>query len=211
MLTPVHPGEVLKEEFMVPLGVSANALARAIRVPPNRVTAIVNGTRGVSANTALQLAKVFGTTPDFWLNLQNAFDLDLAMSDISAEQENWFVDPKEIAKMHLIRLVRNEFDGEPDIHIVGRAHEFTMIVDWKLGSDSARPNKRSREIRIKVNQDFIEDYNGASVTAKLMSDENVRSLVKEKLGDFVREHDAPKHIPPPSETWNIDSRLMRYP
>ncbi|GBE42319.1 putative HTH-type transcriptional regulator YbaQ [bacterium BMS3Bbin10] len=82
MLSPVHPGEVLKEEFMVPLGVSANALARAIHVPPNRVAAIVNGTRGVSANTALRLAKVFGTTPNFWLNLQNAFDLDTARSDL---------------------------------------------------------------------------------------------------------------------------------
>lgn len=82
MLSPVHPGEVLKEEFMVPLGVSANALARAIHVPPNRVAAIVNGTRGVSANTALRLAKVFGTTPNFWLNLQNAYDLDTARSDL---------------------------------------------------------------------------------------------------------------------------------
>lgn len=82
MLTPVHPGEVLKEEFMVPLGISANALARAIRVPPNRIAAIVNGTRGVSANTALRLAKVFGTTPNFWLNLQNAYDLDTAQSDL---------------------------------------------------------------------------------------------------------------------------------
>jgi len=82
MLKPVHPGEVLKEEFMAPLGVSANALARAIHVPPNRVAAIVNGTRGVSANTALRLAKMFGTTPEFWLNLQNAYDLDTARNDL---------------------------------------------------------------------------------------------------------------------------------
>ena len=82
MLTPVHPGEILKEEFMVPHGISANALARTIHVPPNRVAAIVNGTRGVSANTALRLAKVFGTTPNFWLNLQNAYDLDAARSDL---------------------------------------------------------------------------------------------------------------------------------
>ncbi len=82
MLTPVHPGEILKEEFMAPCGLSANALARAIRVPPNRVAAIVNGTRGVSANTALRLARVFGTTPNFWLNLQNAYDLDTARRDL---------------------------------------------------------------------------------------------------------------------------------
>lgn len=79
MLTPVHPGEILKEEFMKPYGLSANALARAIRVPPNRVSAIVNGMRGVSADTALRLARVFGTTPDFWLNLQKRYDLDVAL------------------------------------------------------------------------------------------------------------------------------------
>lgn len=79
MLTPIHPGEILKEEFMAPYGLSANALARAIKVPPNRVAAIVNGTRGVSADTALRLSKAFGTTPDFWLNLQKRYELDMAL------------------------------------------------------------------------------------------------------------------------------------
>lgn len=83
MLTPIHPGEILKEEFMVPYGLSANALARVIKVPPNRVTAIVNGTRGMSADTALRLAKAFGTTPDFWLNLQKRYDLDVALDSTS--------------------------------------------------------------------------------------------------------------------------------
>jgi antitoxin HigA-1 len=77
-LLPVHPGEVLKEEFMAPLELSANKLARALRVPSNRISAIVNGDRGVSADTALRLAKAFGTTPDFWLNLQKQYDLDCA-------------------------------------------------------------------------------------------------------------------------------------
>jgi len=77
-LLPVHPGEVLKEEFMAPLELSANKLARALRVPSNRISAIVNGERGVSADTALRLAKAFGTTPDFWLNLQKQYDLDCA-------------------------------------------------------------------------------------------------------------------------------------
>ncbi len=63
---------------MVPLGLSANAVARAAHVPPNRIAAIVNGTRGVSADTALRLARLFGTTPEFWLNLQQRYDLDLA-------------------------------------------------------------------------------------------------------------------------------------
>ena len=78
LLPPVHPGEVLKQEFMQPLGLSANALARAIRVPANRISAIVSADRGVTADTALRLAKAFGTTPDFWLNLQKQYDLDCA-------------------------------------------------------------------------------------------------------------------------------------
>lgn len=78
LLPPVHPGEVLKEEFMKPLGLSANVLARAIRVPANRISAIVNGDRGITADTALRLAKALGTTPDFWLNLQKQYDLDCA-------------------------------------------------------------------------------------------------------------------------------------
>ena len=78
LLAPVHPGEVLKEEFMLPLGLSANGLARAIRVPPNRISAIINGERSVTADTALRLAKSLGTTPEFWLNLQRQYDLDCA-------------------------------------------------------------------------------------------------------------------------------------
>jgi antitoxin HigA-1 len=78
LLPPVHPGDVLKQEFMQPLGLSANALARAIRVPANRISAIVNADRGVTADTALRLAKALGTTPDFWLNLQKQYDLDCA-------------------------------------------------------------------------------------------------------------------------------------
>jgi addiction module HigA family antidote len=80
-LPPVHPGEVLKEEFMGPLGLSANALARAIRVPANRISAIVNADRSITADTALRLAKALGTTPDFWLNLQKQYDLDHARDE----------------------------------------------------------------------------------------------------------------------------------
>ncbi|MGK2921297.1 MAG: HigA family addiction module antitoxin [Methyloceanibacter sp.] len=78
LLAPVHPGEVLKEEFMEPLGLSANRLARVLRIPPNRISAIVNGERSVTADTALRLAKALGTTPDFWLSLQKQYDLDIA-------------------------------------------------------------------------------------------------------------------------------------
>jgi addiction module HigA family antidote len=75
---PVTPGEVLREEFMVPLGLSARALARDIGVPSNRITAILTGDRGVTAETAIMLAERFGTSAEFWLNLQMAHDLEEA-------------------------------------------------------------------------------------------------------------------------------------
>jgi antitoxin HigA-1 len=77
-LAPVSPGEVLLEEFMRPLGLSARALAAELGVPPNRIAAIINGQRGVSAETAILLGERFGTTAEFWLNLQSAHDLELA-------------------------------------------------------------------------------------------------------------------------------------
>jgi antitoxin HigA-1 len=73
-----HPGEILLEDFMKPLGLSANALALKLRVPANRIGAIVKGQRAVSAETALRLARYFGTTAQFWLNLQAAHDLSVA-------------------------------------------------------------------------------------------------------------------------------------
>lgn len=74
-----HPGEILREEFMAPMGLSANALALALRVPATRIGAIVRERepRAVTADTALRLARYFGTTPEFWLNLQMAHDLSL--------------------------------------------------------------------------------------------------------------------------------------
>lgn len=73
-----HPGEVLKEEFLAPLGMSASQLAARLDVPRNRISAIVNGTRGVTGDTALRLACCFGTTAQFWMNLQSAHDLSVA-------------------------------------------------------------------------------------------------------------------------------------
>ena len=83
-LPNVAPGEVLREEFMVPLGLSARALARDIGVPPNRVTEILNGERAVSAETAILLSRRFGTTPEFWMNLQTAHDLEVARRTMAA-------------------------------------------------------------------------------------------------------------------------------
>lgn len=72
---PIPPGEILLEEFMRPLGISINALARAIDVPPNRVSEIVRGKRSITADTALRLGKYFGVSPEIWLDLQSDFDL----------------------------------------------------------------------------------------------------------------------------------------
>jgi antitoxin HigA-1 len=77
-LAPVPPGEVLGVEFMEPMGLSARALARDMHVPPNRITGILNGERAITAETAILLAKCFGTTPEFWMNLQVAHDLEMA-------------------------------------------------------------------------------------------------------------------------------------
>jgi addiction module HigA family antidote len=76
-LDPVHPGEVLLEEFLKPLGLSQNRLALDIGVHPRRINEIVLKKRAITANTALRLARYFGTTPEFWLGLQNQYDLDV--------------------------------------------------------------------------------------------------------------------------------------
>ncbi|HXD90102.1 MAG TPA: HigA family addiction module antitoxin [Candidatus Binataceae bacterium] len=76
-MRPIHPGEILREE-LDELGLSARALATALKVPTNRITTILNGRRGITADTALRLARFFGTSPEFWLNLQSAHDLRLA-------------------------------------------------------------------------------------------------------------------------------------
>jgi addiction module HigA family antidote len=73
-----HPGEVLREEYLIPLGLSARALAKELDVPPNRLTEIMRGTRDVTADTAIRLGRYFGTDPRFWLNLQAAYDLSKA-------------------------------------------------------------------------------------------------------------------------------------
>ncbi len=80
-MRPIHPGEILREEYLAPLDLSANALAQAIGVPANRISAIVAEERGVTADTALRLGRALGTTPEFWLNLQQTYELRLAEGD----------------------------------------------------------------------------------------------------------------------------------
>src|SRR5690606_34229964 len=77
ILPPVHPGEILLEEFLKPMKLSQYRLAKGLRVPPRRINELVHGKRGVSADTALRLARFFGTSARFWLNLQAAYDLDI--------------------------------------------------------------------------------------------------------------------------------------
>ena len=77
LLPPVHPGEVLLEEFLRPLELSQYRLAKDINVPPRRINEIVHGKRAITADTALRLARYFGTSPRFWLNLQAQYDLDV--------------------------------------------------------------------------------------------------------------------------------------
>jgi addiction module HigA family antidote len=84
-IAPVHPGEILKEEFMVPLEMSANRLSLLLRVPSGRITQIINGQRAVTTDTALRLSRLFGTTAEFWMNLQNLYDLQNAEDKLVAE------------------------------------------------------------------------------------------------------------------------------
>ena len=77
-MRPIHPGEILREEYMLPLGLSANALARALGVTPARINDIVRGRRAITADTALRLARYFGTDARSWMNLQSIHDLRVA-------------------------------------------------------------------------------------------------------------------------------------
>ncbi len=84
-IPPVHPGEVLLEDFINGLGITQNKLAVAIGVPPRRINEIVHGARGISADTALRLSRYFGTSAEFWINLQSYYELDRA-EDLAGEQ-----------------------------------------------------------------------------------------------------------------------------
>jgi addiction module HigA family antidote len=86
-LAPVHPGEVLLEEFLKPMGLSQNRLALSIGVHPRRINEIVLGKRRVTAETALRLARYFGNSPQFWLGLQSDYDLDVASDELGSRLE----------------------------------------------------------------------------------------------------------------------------
>jgi addiction module HigA family antidote len=85
IIKPIHPGEILYEEFLKPLGVSQYRLAKDIVVSARRINEIVHGTRSITADTALRLARYFGTSPQFWLNLQTRFDLETETAKIGSQ------------------------------------------------------------------------------------------------------------------------------
>jgi addiction module HigA family antidote len=93
-MQPIHPGEILREEYLVPLGMTANALSIKLRVPASRINEIVRERRGITTDTALRLARFFNTTPQFWLNLQMSFDLKQTQRELGDRIE------REIHRMH---------------------------------------------------------------------------------------------------------------
>jgi len=96
MIRPPHPGETIKEDYLVPLGISVSRLARALGVGAARMNEIVRGERGITADTALRLARYFGTSAEFWLNLQSLYDLRMAERKASARIERE-VEPLKVA------------------------------------------------------------------------------------------------------------------
>jgi addiction module HigA family antidote len=96
-LKPVHPGEILREEFMKPLGLSMNRMAMDLRVPVTRIAEIVAERRSITADSALRLARYFKNSPTFWMNLQSRYDLEVAEDEIAAKVER-DVQPLEIAE-----------------------------------------------------------------------------------------------------------------
>lgn len=94
-MRPIHPGEILREEFLEPLGMTASALSTQLRVPAPRINDVVRERRGISTDTALRLARFFNTTPQFWLNLQTSFDLKQTELEVGKKIEH------EIHPMHV--------------------------------------------------------------------------------------------------------------
>jgi len=94
-MRPIHPGEIIREEYLIPLGMSANALATALRVSAPRINDVVREKRGISVDTALRLARYFNTTAQFWMNLQTSYDLKVAQQTIETIKQE--VRPLEVA------------------------------------------------------------------------------------------------------------------
>jgi antitoxin HigA-1 len=98
----IHPGEVLREDFLIPMGITAYRLAKAVGIPESAVSDILNGRRGITAATALLFARFFGTTPELWLNLQAAYELDAERDRLEARLEA--ITPAELDELHRQRM-----------------------------------------------------------------------------------------------------------
>src|SRR6266849_562541 len=99
-LKPVHPGEILRQEFMVPLGLSMNKMAMDLRVPVTRIAEIVNEKRGITAETALRFARYFKNSPTFWMNLQTCYELEVAQDELAAKVERDVQPLEPVAPRH---------------------------------------------------------------------------------------------------------------
>jgi antitoxin HigA-1 len=97
LLDPITPGEILREDFMEPLGVSINQLSRELSVPPNRISEIVNGKRSITADTALRLERYFNVEAQFWLNLQTEYDLRMVKRKIWSDIEQRII-PRKVTE-----------------------------------------------------------------------------------------------------------------
>jgi antitoxin HigA-1 len=96
-LAPIHPGEILRTEFLEPLGLSQNQLALELHVPPTRIHEIIHAKRSITAETAMRLGRYFGTSPELWLGLQQRYDLELAEDEAAAKVKRE-VRPRELAQ-----------------------------------------------------------------------------------------------------------------
>jgi antitoxin HigA-1 len=99
ILDPINPGEILREDFLEPLGISINQLSRDLSVPPNRISEIVNGKRAITADTALRLQRYFGIEAQFWLNLQTEYDLRIMKRKIWTDIEQRIIPAKHTGEI----------------------------------------------------------------------------------------------------------------
>ncbi len=146
-MKPVHPGEILREEFMTPLGLSMNKMAMALRVPVTRIADIVNERRGITADTALRFARYFRNSPAFWMNLQTRYDLEVAEDEIAAKVarvtrgDSWvphsFGQRVRVLTFPASSFLHARFSGfsalPPAIHSIYRTYNFHLtatVIMW---------------------------------------------------------------------------------
>lgn len=122
-ITPIHPGEILLEEYLVPLGISQYRLAKETEVPPRRINEIVHGKRAITADTSLRLAKFFGTSEQFWLNLQVRHDLELERDRLAGT----------LGRIHLYRAPTGRSAGTKSTKLRGGARSPRSLTEAAQG------------------------------------------------------------------------------